>query len=81
MTALPNNYNCYLFPDGGLYHIETSTLICFANQWTCFYVTGTSVMTELTIFTNVEQGLKCAYALFNTRFCGNETFTETFIDD
>ena len=38
-------------------------------------------MTELTIFTNVEQGLKCAYALFNTRFCGNETFTESFIDD
>ena len=48
MTAQPNNYNCYLFHDGGLYHIETSPLICFANQWTCFYVTGTSVMTELT---------------------------------
>ena len=33
--------------DGGLYRIETSPLICTANQWTGFYVTGTFVIKEL----------------------------------
>ena len=33
-----------LFHDGGPYHIETSPLICSANQWTDFYMIGTSVM-------------------------------------
>ena len=28
----------------GLYHIETSPLICTANQWTGFYMIGASVM-------------------------------------
>ena len=32
---------------GGLYHIETSPLICCANQWTNFYMIKTSVMKEL----------------------------------
>ena len=27
-----------LFHDGGPYHIETSLLICHANQWTGFYM-------------------------------------------
>ena len=38
-----------LFRDGGLYyHIETSSLICRANQWTDFYmIVVTSVMKEL----------------------------------
>ena len=36
-----------LFFDGGPYHIETSQLICSANQWTGFYMTGTSVTKEL----------------------------------
>ena len=34
--------------DGGLYHIETSPLICFANQWTGFYMIEASVMKGLT---------------------------------
>ena len=34
----------------GPYHIETSTLICRANQWTGSYLIGTSVMKELIIF-------------------------------
>ena len=34
----------YLFHDGGPYHIETSSLTCTANQWTGFYMIGTSVM-------------------------------------
>ena len=36
-----------LFNDGGLYHIETSPLICSANQWTGFYMITASVMKEL----------------------------------
>ena len=36
-----------LFHDGGSYHIETSPLICRANQWTGFYMIGTSAMKEL----------------------------------
>ena len=35
-----------LFHDGGLYHIETSTLIYIENQWTSFYMIGTSVMRD-----------------------------------
>ena len=35
------------FHDGGPYHIETSHLVCSANQWTGFYMVQTSVMKEL----------------------------------
>ena len=39
----------YLLTHGvGYYCIETSPLICSANQWTGFYAIGTSVMKELT---------------------------------
>ena len=31
-----------LFHDGGPNHLETNPLICRGNQWTGFYVTGTS---------------------------------------
>ena len=31
----------------GPYHIETSPLICTTNQWTSFYMIGTSVMKGL----------------------------------
>ena len=41
--------NVKLFHDGGPYHIETSPLICSANQWSGFYMIGTSVMKELRI--------------------------------
>ena len=37
-----------LFHDGDPHHIEPSPLICTANQWTGIYMTGTSVMKELT---------------------------------
>ena len=39
-----------LFHDGGPYHIETSPMICRGNQWTRFYMIGTSVMKELDFF-------------------------------
>ena len=39
-----------LFHDIGLYHVETSPLICGANQWTGFYMITASVMKELMTF-------------------------------
>ena len=36
-----------LFHEGGPCHIETGPMICRANQWTDFYMIGTSVMKEL----------------------------------
>ena len=36
--------------DGGPYHIDPSSLICFANQWAGFYMIVTTVMKELTQF-------------------------------
>ena len=41
--------------DGGTYYVKTSPLICKANQWTGFYMLGTSVMKKLNskmIYTN-----------------------------
>ena len=35
------------FHDGCSYHIETSPLICSANQWTDFFMIGTSAMISL----------------------------------
>ena len=40
----------YLFHDGGPYHVETSPLICYTNQWIGFYMMGTSFMKELKCF-------------------------------
>ena len=36
-----------LYYNGGRYHIETSPLICFANQWTGSYMITDPVMKEL----------------------------------
>ena len=44
ISALRGNKN---FHDGGPYHIEASSLICGANQWTGFYMMGISAMKEL----------------------------------
>ena len=38
-----------LFHVGGPYHIETSPLICSANQWADFCMIETSVMKELMV--------------------------------
>ena len=35
------------FHDEGRYHIETSPLICVANQWTGFYIITASIMKGL----------------------------------
>ena len=35
------------FRDGGPYRIETSSLICSANQWTGLYMIGISITKEL----------------------------------
>ena len=41
--------------DGGSCHIETSPLICRANQWTCIYMIETFVMKELNHFKLVSE--------------------------
>ena len=57
--------NIQLFHDGGRYLIETSPLICRANQWTGFYVTA-SVMKELNHDTTLLAIQECArYYLIN----------------
>ena len=38
-----------LFHDEGPFHVETSPLICSVNQWTGFYMKGTSFMKELLV--------------------------------
>ena len=38
------------FMTKGLYHIEISPWICRANQWTGFYMIGTSIMRDFNIF-------------------------------
>ena len=43
-----------LLDDRGHYHIETSPLICIANQWTGFYMIGTSIIKELNIKDFIE---------------------------
>ena len=45
--------NIYLIHDRGPYHKETSPLICRANQWTGFYMIGTSVMKVLITHTKL----------------------------
>ena len=50
-----------LFHDGSRCHIETSPLICGANQWTGFYTITTSVMKELS-----SQHCVSANSLFST---------------
>ena len=44
-----------LFHDGGCYHIETSPLICGANQWTGFYMITASIVKELKELQNCNQ--------------------------
>ena len=57
-----------LFHDGGRYHIETSPLICSANQWAGFYMITTSVMKELnyTLYNRYHQYFIWQY-LFHIR--------------
>ena len=43
----------WFFHDGGSYPIETSPLICRANQWTGFCMMGPSVMKEFKIFSRL----------------------------
>ena len=40
-------YSSQPFQDRGRYHIETSPLICEADQWTGFYMITVSVLKEL----------------------------------
>ena len=47
LLCLIFDFTSGLFLDGVSYYVETSPLICSANQWTGFYMIRTSVMKEL----------------------------------
>ena len=55
----------WLFHNGGPFHVETSPLSCSANQWTGFYMIGTSIMTELSIYLEKLQYLPKRAAIFH----------------
>ena len=61
---------CWLLRDGGRYHIETSPLICSANQWNGFYMITAFVMKELKRGSN-----KCVFCEF-WEFFKNNFFRE-----
>ena len=46
-ATLGNVITTYLLHEGVPYHIETSLLIFSANQWTGFYIIGSSVIKEV----------------------------------
>ena len=56
-----------------VYHIETSPLICSANQWTVFYMITVPIMKELTSelgrFEDVFQKLKVTYNTLSKEWC------------
>ena len=47
VVAITKLFSFDPFHDGDLYHIETSPLICRANQWTGFYMITASVIKGL----------------------------------
>ena len=54
LKGITSNYKegfyCLTLPNGGCYHIETSLLICGADQWTGFYMITASVLKGLNCF-------------------------------
>ena len=57
LDAIDNNINP--FNDQCSHHIETSHLICSANQLTGFYMMGTLVVKRLTYFVSVCPFIPC----------------------
>ena len=49
LSYIPIFGSFWSFHDGGRYHVETSPLICRANQWTGFYMITVPIMKELII--------------------------------
>ena len=58
------------FHDGGRCHIETSSLICRANQWTGLYMITASVMKGLRyLLGNIDLKIIALVKFFVTKFC------------
>ena len=51
----------------GTDHIETTPLICYVNQWTCFYMIGTSAMKELMTQLSFKPRLQCRQVALQVR--------------
>ena len=81
-------HQLWLFHDGGCYHIETSPLICSANQWAGFYMITASIMKELSKFNVLSWSLSGSLgtssihysSVFITAF-GKSTFCLIFGDE
>ena len=62
--------NDILLHDGGLYHIDTSPLVCIVNQWTDFCMIRTSVIKELNVNTSeliYKHAVKRVFVFVNSR--------------
>ena len=66
LTVFLKEYLKYYLHDGGPYHIETSPSICRANQRTCAYMIGTSVMKELKPFSTNNLSYFNGFQYFET---------------
>ena len=51
----------------GTNYIETTPLICYVNQWTGFYMIGTSAMKELKTQLSFKPRLHCRQVALHVR--------------
>ena len=72
-------HHSYLNHDEDPYHIEPSSLICTANQWTDFYMIGISVMKELNNYDETLTLLEDIVICYLTRFFNTPQITIQFL--
>ena len=73
--GLIHSHAIKFFHDGGPYHIETSPLICSANQWTGFYIYNNDprhervnrIFTEYYIIENVNINLRLLFCYISPK--------------
>ena len=73
MTALTLSWRRLLYHIIMSYHIETNPFICSANQWTKFYVIGTSVIKKLIVSVVLSSSLRRTNKSFTGVISMNET--------
>ena len=74
LTLLDSGHLCILWPGSCQFNaksinkkpvnISSQNMLCRGNQWTCFYIIGTSVMEELIVTSwslNIKWSLTCHY--------------------
>ena len=58
--------NLLLFQDGDPYYIKNSPLICTANPWTGFYMSGISIMKEFIHVRVIDKNINENLAMFRS---------------